>query len=382
MRSMDQELAQRLRAIEDQQLRRELVPPQGLDFSSNDYLGLSGEPSLRAVILERLQATDRYPFSSSASRLLRGNSAAHQAVEERLATFKGEAQALLFPSGYQANIGLLTTLVEPCDRVLSDAANHASIIDGLRLSGCKKVIFPHLSLEAIEEALKIPYPEGRTFLVTESLFSMDGDIAPLDAYAGLLETHGGHLIVDDAHATGVFGDSRGSGLTEHFQIEGRALSVTSTLGKALGLFGAFVVGSRNVIDYLVNRCRPFIYTTAVPPVLLTGLEVVLDVVAAQPQRRRQVCALADRLRRHFQQQHLDTLQSCGPIVPVLIGENEQATRVAHELQQQGFDLRAIRPPTVSAGTARLRISVHANHREKDIDRLATATVRALHSVRI
>ncbi|MFQ5928411.1 MAG: aminotransferase class I/II-fold pyridoxal phosphate-dependent enzyme [Acidobacteriota bacterium] len=383
MKSFHREIEERLKEIAGQGLYRKLSDPHGLDFSSNDYLGLSRDPTLHAAILKRLkQADEMYPFSSPASRLLRGNTPRHRAVEERLARFKGTEAALLFPTGYQANIGVLTTLLGPRDRVLSDAQNHASIIDGLRLSRCQKIIFPHCGLQAVKDALVAPYPGGRTCLVTESLFSMDGDVAPLDAYIELVETYGAYLIVDDAHATGVFGQQRGSGLTEQFGIERRTLAIISTFGKAFGLFGAFVAGPKIVIEYLINRCRSFIFTTAVPPVLLLAVEAALDISSAQAERRQRVCALADRLRDQLKTEGVNTLQSSGPIVPVIVGENERALELAERLQRRGFDIRAIRPPTVPPGTARLRISVHADHQEEEIDDLAAATIEALRGERV
>ena len=307
------------------------------------------------------------------------NTPRHQALEQRLSGFKGTEAALVFPTGYQTNLGVLTTLVGSRDRVLSDAQNHASIIDGLRLSGCQKIVFPHLDSAAVEEALIQPHPEGKTFLVTESLFSMDGDVAPLETYAELAEKNEAYLIVDDAHAVGVFGDERGSGLTESCGVEERALAIVSTFGKAFGLFGAFVAGPQLLIDYLINRCRSFIFTTAVPPLLLYGVEAGLDLLDAEPERRKRVCLLADQLRQRFKEAGLDTLQSAGPIVPVVLGKSERALAVAQHLQEKGLDVRAIRPPTVAPGTARLRISVHADHTEQQIDQLAAAVEKAVKS---
>ena len=381
MNDLLRELERELEKLRSQNLYRSLTHPKGLDFCSNDYLGLSRDPNFRTAILEKLeQAAGPNSVSSPASRLLRGNTSRHQALEKRLSGFKGTEAALIFPTGYQTNIGVLTALVESQDRVLSDAQNHASIIDGLRLSGSQKIIFPHLDFEAVEDALIQPHPEGKTFLVTESLFSMDGDVAPLEIYAELAKKYEAYLIVDDAHAVGVFGEERGSGLTERFGVEKRALAIVSTFGKAFGLFGAFVAGPQVVIDYLINRCRSFIFTTAVPPLLLYGVEAGLDLLDAEPERRKRVCLLADRLRQRFKEAELDTLQSAGPIVPVVLGKSERALAVAQRLQKKGLDVRAIRPPTVAAGTARLRISVHADHTEQQIDQLAKSVEKAIKSI--
>lgn len=380
MKHLREEWEDRLKKLQAEGLYRRMSLPGGLDFSSNDYLGLSRDARFQLAFLERLQeSAGKSALAAPASRLLRGNTAHHEAVEAQLARFKGTASALLFPSGYQANVGLLSALIDPEDRVLSDEQNHASIIDGLRLSRCKKMIFPHLDWQALERSLAQP-SSGRTFVVTESLFSMDGDLAPLDRYAELADKYGAYLIVDDAHATGVFGRERGSGLTEQFAVERQATAIVSTLGKAFGLFGAFVAGSDLLIDYLTNRCRAFIFSTAVPPLLLFGIETALDHLSAHPSLRERVCARADRLRRRLGEAGMNTLRSCGPIVPVVLGSNERALQIAEQLQQQGFDVRAIRPPTVAAGTARLRISVHADHSEEDIDKLAEALIQCVQHV--
>ncbi len=363
------EIGARLERLRSEDLYRTLAEPQGLDFTSNDYLGLALHPQLWERTRAKMEGS---PVSAPASRLLRGHTGAHAALEERLARYKGTEAALFFPSGYQANIGLITTLIRPNDRAISDARNHASIIDGLRLSGCQKTIVPHLDLEGIERHLRQPHASGRTFLVSESLFSMDGDIAPLDRYADLADKYGASLIVDDAHATGVYGPARGSGLTEHFAVAGRALAIVATCGKALGVAGAFVAAPRVVIEYLVNRSRAFIFTTAVPPLLIHAVEAALDLAESHPALRGRVLQLADQLRKSLRAAGCDCLRSEGPIVPVLLGENARALAVAAAVRAEGFDVRAIRPPTVPPHGARLRISVHADHSEQQIASLACA----------
>jgi 8-amino-7-oxononanoate synthase len=372
------DLAGRLATLADQGLARSLRPAAGIDFSSNDYLGLARDPELRAVLLSRLaELPPGEPLGAPASRLLRGHTRLHADLEGRLAAWKGTEAALLFASGYQANLGLLTALLGPRDRALSDALNHASLIDGLRLSGCRRVVFPHLDLAAIERELARPHPAGRTFLVTESLFSMEGDTAPLDRYAELTARHGAELIVDDAHATGLYGEVRGSGLCEAFGVERRVAAVVSTLGKAMGLSGAFVAGPQVLVDYLVNRCRPFVFSTAPPPLLLLALVAALDLVVGEPRRRRRALMLAERLRRRLAALGVARPPGDGPIVPLLLGDNARALAAAERLAAQGFDVRAIRPPTVPPGTARLRVSVHADHAEAEIDALAAALAGAL-----
>jgi 8-amino-7-oxononanoate synthase len=384
MKALADELRERLEGLERDGLRRELAVPRGLDFASNDYLGLARDPVLRAALLARLAALpEAAALGAPASRLLGGTLPAHLDLEERLAAWKGTPAALLFPSGYQANVGLLSALLGKGDRAISDAANHASLIDGLRLSGCLRRIVPHLDLGAIERELRTPHPGGRTFLVTESLYSMDGDVAPLDLYADLAERYGASLVIDDAHATGLYG-ARGSGLAEELGGAGRAAAVVSTLGKALGAAGAFVAGPRVLVDYLVHRCRAFLFSTAPPPLLLYAVEAALDRIAAipgGPELRERPARLADRLRSRLRAAGLDCLESQGPIVPVILGDNGRALAVAAALARRGFDVRAVRPPTVAPGTARLRISVHADRTAAEVDALAAALCNVLEKER-
>lgn len=396
MKSFHDELEGRLESLEQEGLRRWLSLPAGIDFSSNDYLGLGRDPDFARLVRERLERLREISpdatglgapglgapglgapgLGAPASRLLRGHTVLHQALEERLARFKGTDGALLFPSGYQANLGVLSTLITPRDRAISDALNHASLIDGLRLSGCHKVIVPHLDIAAIERQLATPFVGGRTFLVTESLFSMDGDIAPLDRYAELCATHGAELIIDDAHATGLFGAERGSGLSEHFAIADRALAIVSTFGKAAGLAGAFVAAPTVVIDYLINRCRAFVFSTAVAPYVVVALDAALDRILAKPDQRAKVLAQGEVLRDLLQDAGLSRPIGEGPIVPVLVADSRRAIEIANLMQQNGFDVRAIRPPTVPPGTSRLRISVHADHQLEQLEALTHSLVKA------
>jgi 8-amino-7-oxononanoate synthase len=374
------ELRASLDGLSEQGLARHLVLGCGRDFSSNDYLGLASDPDLRRALLRRFAAlAPEAPVSAPASRLLRGQTELHARVEQRLAALKGTEAALLFPSGYQANLGLITALVGRDDRVISDAYNHASLIDAIRLAGCQRVIVPHHDGTAIEAALSSPWRAGRTFIVTESLFSMDGDIAPLDRLAALALRYGAELLVDDAHATGIFG-ATGGGLCELFGVQRRVTAVVSTLGKAFGLAGGFVAGSQTLIEYLVNRCRPFVFSTAVSPLLLHGVEVVLDYLADDPGRRDRLLALALGLRAELRRRGVPSPGGEGPIVPVIVGESARAVAVAARVAAAGFDVRAVRPPTVPAGSARLRLSVHADHQPRELAALASAVAAALAAV--
>ncbi len=247
----------------------------------------------------------------------------------------------------------------------------------MRLAGAHKVIIPHLDVAALERALSAPHHGGRTFVVTESLFSLAGDIAPLDTYGELTRRHGAELIVDDAHAVGVYGEERGSGLVEHFGVTGQVLATLCTFGKALGLHGACVTASRIVVDYLIHRARPFIFSTAPAPLLLAAVDTALEIVRAEPERRARVLRLAARLREGLRSRGIDCLESAGPIVPVMVGENQRALEAAERIRLRGFDVRAIRPPSVAPGSARLRISVHADHTETQIDALGAIVPAAL-----
>lgn len=365
--------------LREQGLERVLRLPAGIDFASNDYLGLGRHPEILGALEARVAAARESgeAWAAPASRLLRGTTEAHLALEKRLALFKGQEAALLFSSGYQANVGLLTALLGPNDRAISDAQNHASLIDGLRLSGCQKVVVPHLDLAAFARALEVSHTAGRTVVLVESLYSMDGDIAPLRELADLCATLGADLIVDDAHATGVFGDDRGSGLVEALGVERRVAAVVTTFGKALASGGACVSGSRALIDYLVTRSRAFLFSTAQPPFALWAVEAALDRLAAEPELRVRVRQLADRLRAGLRSLGVDTLRSAGPIVPLVLGENRRVLQVAEALQDRGFDVRAVRPPTVAPGTARLRISIHAERTDREVDALVAAIGQVL-----
>ena len=367
MRALLDELRSEADARRDQGLERVLRGPGGIDFSSNDYLGFSADVAFRKRVLDRL---GEGPLTAPSSRLLRGQTERHRQLEERLARFKGTEAALIFPTGYQANIGVLGSLVRADDTLLSDQLNHASLIDGMRLSRATRVIYPHLDADALASRLAVPSGSGRRFIVTESLFSMDGDVAPLDDYADLAGRYGAYLIVDDAHATGVFGDARGSGLTEAFSVAERCVAVVSPFGKALGAFGACVAGPKEVVDAMVNGARSFIFTTSLPPLVLAAVETALDVIAEEPERRVRVRELADRLRLRLRESGLEVPDSDGPIVPVLCSEPDVAMDVAAAAQRAGYDVRAIRPPTVPQGSSRVRLSVHADHTQDQIDDLA------------
>lgn len=383
----------RLRALEEARLLRTLRAPEGIDLSSNDYLGLARHP----VLLERMvDAIGRDGCGSTGSRLLRGERESFSALERRFAAFKGTERSLYFSSGYLANLAVLTTFPEDGDVVLSDALNHASLIDGVRLSSAHREIFPHADTAALAGLIdrysgqrRIGYSrtgqggtdEGRTgggqiFVVTESLFSMDGDEAPLRAYAELCRASGARLIVDEAHAVGVYG-RRGSGLIEECGIGDDVFVSINTAGKALGVSGALVAGPSWAIEYLVQRARPFVFSTAATPAVAPALEASLEIVEGEPERRELLFLRARQLRARLAELGIPVAPGRSQIIPILIGDNERALSIAEMLQAQGFDVRAIRPPTVPDGTARLRISVNVGLSDDTIQRFAMALAAAM-----
>ena len=365
-------IKRRLEELDHQGLKRELREPAGVDLSSNDFLSLSKHPLVKARMAE---AVLKEGTGSTASRLLRGHRQMFTEVERRFADFKLAQRSLYFGSGYAANVAVLSTFPEKGDVVFSDRLNHASIIDGIRLSAAKRKIFDHCNVDNLRELLIGDQSTGQRFIVTESLFGMDGDKAPLAEYAKLCEETGAVLIVDEAHAVGVFGE-RGSGLIEARGMDHANIISVNPAGKALGVGGAFVAGSEWMVDYLIQRGRTFIFSTAPPPAMADALVVSMEIITNEPDRRRKVLNNSALLRRLISDIGFDVEQCDSPIIPIIIGENDQAISVAAELQSLGFDVRAIRPPTVPIGTARLRISVHCELTEDTIHSFVNALKHA------
>jgi 8-amino-7-oxononanoate synthase len=367
-------LADALAARERAGLLRRMHPPRGLvDLASNDYLGLASHPHLVARMCE---AVERLGVGAGGSRLLTGQRDAFTELEERLAAFSGVEAALLFGSGYAANLGLLTAIVGWDDLVLSDHRNHASLIDGIRLTGARKIIYPHGDMGAIETALREPRA-GRAFVVTESVFSMDGDLAPLVELVDIAERQGALVIVDEAHATGLYG-ARGAGRVEELGLSQRVLATVHTGGKALGSAGAWVAGSRLLADTLAQIARSFVYTTAPLPGLTGALNAALDIVAAEPERRAEVHRKARLLRGALGPAAGGGTHSSA-IVPLHVGENDSAVAAQEALLAEGFDCRAVRPPTVAPGTARLRVTVRSPVADDELLRFAAAAARLIPS---
>jgi len=364
-------LSATLDELRDAGLLRHMRLPEGIDLVSNDYLGLAGHPYLVEAMREALADL---PAGSGGSRLLRGHHLVFEQVESRLAAFSGTEATLLYSSGYSANIGWMQAIVGRDDLVVSDALNHASLIDGIRLSKARAVIYPHQNLDALDNALAEPRA-GRAIVVTESVFSMDGDLTPLAAICDIAERRDAVVVVDEAHATGLYG-ARGSGRVEQLGLRSRVLATIHTGGKSLGSGGAWVAGSRALRDVMVNRARSFIFSTAPVPVLVAGLNAGLDMVEREPGRRDEVHRKSALLRKKLS----DAGVAAGgesPIVPIVAGSNEAALALQAGLSAAGFDVMAIRPPSVAPGTARLRVTVRYPIADEALSRVAAEVSRLL-----
>lgn len=339
-----------------------------LAFCSNDYLGLAGDPALAAALAE---GAARWGAGSGASHLVSGHYTVHDALEARLAAFTGQERGLYFSSGYMANAGVTPALVGRGDAIFADRLNHASLVDGALLSRAELHRYPHLDLAALERLLAASTAR-RKLIVTDAVFSMDGDIAPLPDLLALAEGFDAWLLVDDAHGFGVLGP-RGQGTLAHFGIPPHwRLLLMGTLGKAAGVAGAFVAGEGQVMDWLLQKTRTYIFTTGAPPALAHALLTSLELIEAGAARRAHLAQLIATLRRELHLRRWQLLASDTPIQPVVVGDNAETLAVARALWDQGLWVPAIRPPTVPKGTARLRISLTAAHSEADVLRLADA----------
>lgn len=363
--------------------RKTLQSPQGpriqvdgracVGFSSNDYLGLANHPSLLAAFH---QAAAEYGVGSGASHLVSGHSREHQALEEDLAEFTGRPRALLFSTGYMANVGAIRALSGVGDLVLQDQLNHASLLDGGFLSRAEFTRFPHGDLSSAATTLAAS-GASRKLLATDGVFSMDGDLADLPGLADLADRHNSWLMVDDAHGFGVLGEN-GRGIAEHFAMDLDRLPIlVGTLGKAFGTFGAFVAGSEALIETLIQFGRTYIYTTALPPAVAAATRVALKLIDSESWRRQKLHALIERFRCGGRELGIPLLESMTPIQPVLIGDDAKVIKVGERLLDAGYWVGAIRPPTVPRGGARLRITLNAGHTEAEVDGLLDALSSAL-----
>lgn len=335
-----------------------------VNFGSNDYLALAADGRLAAAAAEALADG----WGSGASPLVTGYTSWHQRLEDHLARFEGTEAALLFTSGFAANTGAIAALVGPGDTVFTDRKNHASLLDGCRLSRADVRVYAHNAPGDLGRLLERSRPAGRRLIVTDSLFSMDGDLAPLAELADLAERHDAMLLVDEAHGTGVFGP-RGRGVAEHFEADERIDVRIGTLSKALGCSGGFVAGSRRLVEWLVNRARPYVFSTAAPAANAAAAMAALDIVAAEPERREGLLARAAELRRELAARGWNTGASASQIIPVIVGQPQRALQLSARLMDRGLYVPAIRAPTVPEGEACLRISLTAAHTPAMIEAL-------------
>lgn len=370
-------LLRRLRVIDGAQDTWVTVEGRrALLLCSNNYLGLANHP---ALIEAATRAATDVGVGSGASRLISGSMRLHHCLEEELAAWKSAEAALLFTSGYQANVGTITSLVGRGDAVFSDELNHASLIDGCRLSRAEVQVYPHLDIEALESQLAACRARRR-LVVTDSIFSMDGDAAPLAAICEVAERHDAMVMVDEAHAAGVLGPA-GEGLVAALGLSSRVAVQMGTLGKALGSFGAYVTGSRAVIDLLIQKARSFVYTTALPPPVVAASLAALAIVQTEPERRQRLADraifLAERLRSLGLPVGLPPGTPGGHILPVPLGEASRTMEVSTRLLDAGVFVQGIRPPTVPPGTSRLRLTVTSEHRLEDLETAVDALQRIL-----
>ena len=385
MRCTPEALAAALHDLDERQLRRrrERADDGCLDFCSNDYLGLAKHPQVAQAMAE---AALRDGFGARASHLVNGHCHEHDALEQELAEFTGRERALVFSTGYMANLGVLAALADRDDLVLEDRLNHASLIDGGLLARTRSFQrYRHADAADATSALAKHYAAATAgagaVLVTDGVFSMDGDIAPLPALAAAARTHEAWLVVDDAHGIGVLGE-RGAGCCEFFGLDASAVPVLiGTFGKALGGFGAFVAGDAQLIEWLIQRARTYIYTTALPPAVASATRTALRVMQREDWRRRKLHELIDHFRDGARRRGLPLADSPTAIQPVILGSSGRALAASTALRESGYRVTAIRPPTVPQGSARLRVTLSASHEAAQIDGLLDALVQAVESTR-
>jgi len=345
-------------------------------LGSNSYLGLSVDPK---VVESARIALEKYGTGSGGSRLVSGSFDLHRELEERIARFKNTEAAILFSSGYLANIGTISALVGSDDIIYSDELNHASIIDGSRLSRSTVKIYNHLDLNHLEELLKSDKEKKcRKLMVTDTVFSMDGDLVQLPELVDLAEKYGCILMIDEAHATGVLG-KRGSGATEHFGVEDCVPVVMGTLSKAVGSLGGYIAGSQELIDFIRNRVRSYIFDTSLPPASVAASIAAIDIIENEPKRREHLWSLVDQFKSGIKETGLTILPSHSAIIPVLIGEAEPALNFAKGLREYGVFTPAVRPPSVPHGMCRIRVTIMAKHSEEHIN-IALSAFKAAYKV--
>lgn len=345
-----------------------------LSFCSNDYLGLAAHPDIKQAFK---QAIDKEGVGSGAAHLLTGHSHYHQQLEDALAEFTGQPRVLLFSTGYMANLGVIDGLLARGDAVIQDKLNHASLLDGGRLTEAEQLRYPHADMARLHKRLHNAATARHRMIVSDGVFSMDGDLAPLPDIMALAKQHRAAVVIDDAHGFGVIGKD-GRGTVSHFDITPDEAPIqVGTLGKAFGTGGAFVAADETVIETLVQQARSYVYTTAQPPAVAAATLVSLKLVQTEAWRREHLQALIQQFRKGAEQLGLDLMPSETPIQPVVIGDDKKALAIGEKLEQQGILVGVIRPPTVPQNTARLRITFSASHSDKDVEKLLNALEQAL-----
>ena len=343
---------------------------QLVNFCSNDYLGLAHHPLVAAAFKA---GVERYGVGSGSAHLICGHSQAHHALEEELAAFTGRDRALLFSTGYMANLGVISALLGRGDSVLQDRLNHASLLDGAILARAKLQRYPHGDLQAVQQELS--NSSAKTLIASDGVFSMDGDMAALPALAELATAHRAGLLIDDAHGFGVLG-IKGGGIVEHFGLNQAQVPILmGTLGKAFGSFGAFVAGTDDLIELLIQKARSYVFTTALPPAVAEASRASLKLLQSESWRRDRLQSLVKRFRAGAEQQGLRLSASNSAIQPIIIGDSRQAVASSRYLLEQGFWVSAIRPPTVPTGSARLRVTFSAEHTDQQVDALLDALAK-------
>ena len=339
------------------------------NFAGNDYLGLAGDPR---VIAAAQTAIADAGVGARASALVIGRTEWHARLEQALAKFEGQESAILFPTGYAANVGTIAALVDQNDVVFSDRLNHASLIDGCRLSGAKLRVFAHSDLDTLERELHNAAEFRRRLIVTDAVFSMDGDLARLRELCDLAERFEADVLVDEAHGTGVFGE-HGRGVCEQLGVEDRIAVRVGTLSKAIGTLGGFVAGSQSLVDWLWNKARPQVFSTALPPAICAAATAAVEIIRSEPKWRKQLWKNCEFVRFELANRGIAVVaNSSGPIIPIVIGDPESVIVAQRRLEERGCLVAAIRPPTVPQGTARLRVSLSAAHDESALKTLVAA----------
>lgn len=377
---VNQELWRSLREVQSAQSSRIIIDGKPyLNFSSNDYLGLASHPKVMQAAIEAIQ---KYGFGAGASRLICGSFKPHHELELEICDFKQTEAALSFSSGYATAVGTICSLLNKDDAIVLDRLSHACLIDAARMSGAKLCVFKHNDLSNLESILKrlrkSADSKRKILIVTESVFSMDGDIAPLKDIVELKEKYGAWLMVDEAHATGLFGANR-AGLIEELDLRERVEIQMGTLGKAIGSAGGFICGKKSLVEYLINRARSFVYSTAPPPCVAAAAKAGIEIIRSEEgkQRTATLWNLVNEFKQSLSEMDIDLSKVNSAIIPIILGSNERTLKVSQFLSENGFFIPAIRFPTVPKNTARLRITISANHTPEDIRLLSLALKAAL-----